>query len=57
MAGSGIFHADKENPDVLMVSGFSPSLFEEIVKSEIKDTPLEFILNILNQEEFDCIAV
>lgn len=49
-------HAKYDEQGIKMVSGFSPSVFEEVVKN-IESNPLEAMLNILNNEIFDKIKV
>jgi hypothetical protein len=53
-ATSSDFHAQADTEGVVMLSGWSPSLFKNLLKGEIKSmTPLEMLHIILEDERYD----
>jgi len=53
-ATSSDFHAQADTEGVVMLSGWSPSLFKNLLKGEIKSmTPLEMLRIILEDERYD----
>ena len=53
-ATSDDFHAQKDTEGVVMVSGWSPSLFKNLLKGEIRSTtPMEMLRIILDDERYD----
>ncbi len=51
-----LFHSKYNEAGVKLVSGFSPSLFKEVV-TNIEANPYETMISILNNELFDCVKV
>lgn len=51
-----IFHVDKDRKGVQLFSGQSASTFKHLIKS-IDMTPVEAMLEAINQERYDCIRV
>ena len=55
-ATSSDFHAQADTEGVVMVSGWSPSLFKNLLKGEIRSTtPLEMLRIILDDERYDAV--
>jgi len=55
-ATSSDFHAQADTEGVVMLSGWSPSLFKNLLKGEIKSmTPLEMLHIILEDERYDLV--
>ena len=55
-ATSSDFHATADTEGVVMVSGWSPSLFKNLLKGEIRSTtPLEMLRIILDDERYDAV--
>jgi hypothetical protein len=53
-ATSADFHAQKDEEGVVMVSGWSPTLFKNLLKGEIRNmTPMEMVRVILDDERYD----
>lgn len=53
-ATSDDFHAQKDTEGVVMVSGWSPSLFKNLLKGEIRSTtPMEMLRIILDDERYN----
>lgn len=55
-AGANDFHATKDEEGVVMISGWSPSLFKDLMKGEIrKMTPLEMVRLIFEDERYNLV--
>ena len=55
-ATSADFHAQKDEEGVVMIGGWSPSLFKNLLKGEIrKMTPMEMVRIILDDERYDLV--
>jgi hypothetical protein len=55
-ATSDDFHAQKDEEGVVMIGGWSPSLFKNLLKGEIRRmTPLEMVRIILDDERYDLV--
>jgi hypothetical protein len=55
-ATSDDFHAQADTEGVVMVSGWSPSLFKNLLKGDIrKTTPMEMLRIILDDERYDLV--
>lgn len=46
----------KETPNVLLVSGMSQKIFENLIKNQLPD-PVEFMLEVLNNERYSVIQI
>jgi hypothetical protein len=50
------FHAQKDEEGVVMIGGWSPTLFKNLLKGEIRSmTPMEMVRIILNDERYDLV--
>lgn len=55
-ASSTDFHAQKDEEGVVMVAGWSPSLFKNLLKGDIRSmTPMEMVRLILDDERYDAV--
>jgi hypothetical protein len=55
-ATSPDFHAKKDEEGVVMIGGWSPSLFKNLLKGEIRSmTPMEMVRIILDDERYDLV--
>lgn len=55
-ATSQDFHASKDEEGVVMIGGWSPSLFKNLLKGDIrKMTPMEMVRIILDDERYDLV--
>ena len=55
-ATSTDFHAHKDEEGVVMLGGWSPSLFKNLLKGEIRNmTPMEMVRIILDDERYDLV--
>jgi len=53
-ASSTDFHATKDEEGVVMISGWSPSLFKNLLKGDIRNmTPMEMVRTILDDERYN----
>jgi hypothetical protein len=51
-----IFHTDKDEKNVILISGQSTSTFRDVVNM-IGKTPYDAMLDVLNNEMYDCITI
>jgi hypothetical protein len=55
-ATSQDFHASSNEEGVVMLGGWSPSLFKNLLKGDIRSmTPLEMVRMILDDERYDLV--
>lgn len=53
---NSLVHSHMNEDGVRLISGFSPSIIEEVLKDEYK-TPLDLMFNILNDEIFSSVKI
>ena len=51
-----VFHADSTRKGVVLCSGQSPSIFQQLIGS-IEFTPVEFMLKVINSERYEPIKI
>jgi hypothetical protein len=51
-----VFHADSTRKGVILCSGQSPSIFQQLIGS-IEFTPVEFMLKVINSARYEPIKI